>query len=128
MKVRQSLRETENQKTTKVKLKKGVIRKLRKNKIEFQKRGFKRRAKPKVTIRGDKAEPRAFWDREKMSSRDPSSFLDSDGKVLLRPTTKKTATGLMGLESYYRDYIKNFSLIVLPLTNLTKKNIPNKIP
>ncbi|GFT86978.1 uncharacterized protein TNCV_1801631 [Trichonephila clavipes] len=36
-------------------MKKGVVRKLRKSEIEFQKRCFKRRAKPKVTIRGDKA-------------------------------------------------------------------------
>ncbi|GFW96431.1 hypothetical protein TNCV_4357541 [Trichonephila clavipes] len=63
MKVRQSLRETEDQKTTKVKIKKRVVRKLRKSEIEFQKRCFKRRAKPNVTIRGDKALPRAYWDR-----------------------------------------------------------------
>ncbi|GFV01500.1 retrovirus-related Pol polyprotein from transposon opus [Trichonephila clavipes] len=47
---------------------------------------------------------------------------------LLRPTTKKQLRGLIGLASYYRDYIKNFSSIVLSLTNLTKKNIPNNIP
>ncbi|GFW39902.1 retrovirus-related Pol polyprotein from transposon 17.6 [Trichonephila clavipes] len=47
---------------------------------------------------------------------------------LLRPTTKKQLRGLIGLASYYRDYINNFSSIVLPLTNLTKKNIPNNIP
>ncbi|GFY46734.1 retrovirus-related Pol polyprotein from transposon 17.6 [Trichonephila inaurata madagascariensis] len=47
---------------------------------------------------------------------------------LLRPTTKKQLRGLIGSASYYRDYIKNFSSIVLPLTNLTKKNIPNNIP
>ncbi|GFS91681.1 hypothetical protein TNCV_1492491 [Trichonephila clavipes] len=54
MKVRQSFREREDQKTTKVKMKNGVMRKLRKSEIEFQKRGFKRRAKSKVTIRGDR--------------------------------------------------------------------------
>ncbi|GFW31062.1 hypothetical protein TNCV_4523311 [Trichonephila clavipes] len=47
---------------------------------------------------------------------------------LLRPTTKKQLRGLIGLASYYRDYVKNFSSIVLPLTNLIKKNIPNNIP
>ncbi|GFX42899.1 uncharacterized protein TNCV_5072631 [Trichonephila clavipes] len=36
-------------------MKQGVARKLRESEIEFQKRCFKRRAKPKVTIRGDKA-------------------------------------------------------------------------
>ncbi|GFW07344.1 hypothetical protein TNCV_865161 [Trichonephila clavipes] len=50
--------------------KKGVIRKLRKSEIEFQKRCFKRRVKPKATIRGDKASPRLYWDRGKRSSRD----------------------------------------------------------
>ncbi|GFX06326.1 uncharacterized protein TNCV_505451 [Trichonephila clavipes] len=51
-------------------MKKGVVRKLRKSEIEFQKRCFKRRAKPKVTIRGDKASPRLYWDRGKRSSGD----------------------------------------------------------
>ncbi|GFX78419.1 uncharacterized protein TNCV_3034621 [Trichonephila clavipes] len=50
-------------------MKKGVVRKLRKSEIEFQKRCFKRRAKPKVTIRGDKASPRLYWDLGR-SSRD----------------------------------------------------------
>ncbi|GFV33293.1 uncharacterized protein TNCV_1498151 [Trichonephila clavipes] len=36
-------------------MKQGVARKLRESEIEFQKRCFKRRAKPKGTIRGDKA-------------------------------------------------------------------------
>ncbi|GFU70596.1 hypothetical protein TNCV_2971561 [Trichonephila clavipes] len=51
-------------------MKKGVVRKLRKSEIEFQKRCFKRRAKPKVTIWGDKASHRLYWDRGKRSSRD----------------------------------------------------------
>ncbi|GFX63468.1 uncharacterized protein TNCV_104761 [Trichonephila clavipes] len=51
-------------------MKQGVERKLRESEIEFQKRCFKRRAKPKVTIRGDKASPRLYWDRGKRSSRD----------------------------------------------------------
>ncbi|GFV37104.1 hypothetical protein TNCV_3633721 [Trichonephila clavipes] len=51
-------------------MKKGIVRKLRKSEVEFQKRCFKRRAKPKVTIRGDKASPRLYWDRGKWSSRD----------------------------------------------------------
>ncbi|GFX50421.1 retrovirus-related Pol polyprotein from transposon opus [Trichonephila clavipes] len=51
-------------------MKQGVARKLRESEIEFQKRCFKRRAKPKVPIRGDKASPRLYWDRGKRSSRD----------------------------------------------------------
>ncbi|GFY60318.1 hypothetical protein TNIN_41391 [Trichonephila inaurata madagascariensis] len=55
-------------------MKKGARGKLRKREIKFQKCqkcGFKRRAKPKVTIRGDKAEPSAFWDRRKRNTREP---------------------------------------------------------
>ncbi|GFT72507.1 uncharacterized protein TNCV_973781 [Trichonephila clavipes] len=51
-------------------MKKGVVRKLRKSEIEFQKRCFKRRVKLEVTIRGDKTLPRLYWDRGKWSSRD----------------------------------------------------------
>ncbi|GFW90639.1 hypothetical protein TNCV_628051 [Trichonephila clavipes] len=51
-------------------MKNGVVRKLRKSEIEFQKRCFKLRAKPKVTIRGDKASPLLYWDRGKRNSRD----------------------------------------------------------
>ncbi|GFU87466.1 uncharacterized protein TNCV_2446001 [Trichonephila clavipes] len=46
-------------------MKKGVVCKLRKSEIEFQKRCFKRRAKSKVAIRGDKASPCLYWDRGK---------------------------------------------------------------
>ncbi|GFX71962.1 retrovirus-related Pol polyprotein from transposon 297 [Trichonephila clavipes] len=49
-------------------------------------------------------------------------------RKLSRPTTKSEVRSLLGLVSYYRDYIPNFSLLVLPLTNLTKKNIPKDIP
>ncbi|GFX76211.1 hypothetical protein TNCV_1233491 [Trichonephila clavipes] len=51
-------------------MKKRVACKSRKSEIEFQKRCFKRRAKSKVIIRGDKASPRLYWDRGKLSSRD----------------------------------------------------------
>ncbi|GFT19335.1 hypothetical protein TNCV_3263411 [Trichonephila clavipes] len=46
-------------------MKQGFARKLRESEIEFQKRCLKRRAKPKVTIREDKASPRLYWDRGK---------------------------------------------------------------
>jgi hypothetical protein len=49
-------------------------------------------------------------------------------KSLAKPTTKKEVRSLLGLASYYRDYIPQFSEIVLPLTNLTKKSVPNNIP
>ncbi len=47
---------------------------------------------------------------------------------LARPITKKELRGILGLASYYRDYIQEFSSIVLPLTNLTKKRVPNQLP
>ncbi|GFU96435.1 retrovirus-related Pol polyprotein from transposon 17.6 [Trichonephila clavipes] len=47
---------------------------------------------------------------------------------LSRPTTKREVRSFLGLTSYYRDYIQNFSQLVLPLTNLTKKNILKDIP
>ncbi|GFS74822.1 hypothetical protein TNCV_1395231 [Trichonephila clavipes] len=82
---RLSLGEREDQKTTKVKMKKGVVRKLRKSEIEFQKWCFKRRAKPKVTIWGDKAEPPAYWDRGKRSSRE-TPFLHGGGSRIWKTT------------------------------------------
>lgn len=38
------------------------------------------------------------------------------------PTTTKKVRRFHGLVSYYRKYVKNFSEIATPLTNLTKKN------
>ncbi|GFT87687.1 retrovirus-related Pol polyprotein from transposon 297 [Trichonephila clavipes] len=42
-------------------------------------------------------------------------------RKLSRPTTKSEVRSFLGLTSYYRDYIQNFSQLVLHLTNLTKK-------
>ena len=47
---------------------------------------------------------------------------------LSKPTTKKELRSLIGLASYYRDYIPQFAQIVLPLTDLTKKRVPNNVP
>ncbi|GBM68170.1 Retrovirus-related Pol polyprotein from transposon 297 [Araneus ventricosus] len=47
---------------------------------------------------------------------------------LSRPSTKKDLRSFLGLASYYRDYIPNFSEIVLPLTDLTKRKISNILP
>ncbi|GBO11733.1 Retrovirus-related Pol polyprotein from transposon 297, partial [Araneus ventricosus] len=47
---------------------------------------------------------------------------------LSRPSTKKELRSFLGLASYYRDYIPNFSEIVLPLTDLTKRKVPNVLP
>ncbi|GFX51659.1 retrovirus-related Pol polyprotein from transposon 17.6 [Trichonephila clavipes] len=42
-------------------------------------------------------------------------------------TTKKLRSAL-GLCNFYRQYIPNFAKIALPLTELTKKKVPNEIP
>ncbi|GBN26413.1 Retrovirus-related Pol polyprotein from transposon 297 [Araneus ventricosus] len=47
---------------------------------------------------------------------------------LSRPSTKKELRSFLGLASYYRDYIPNFSEIVLPLTDLTKRKVLNILP
>ncbi|GFV20005.1 hypothetical protein TNCV_705641 [Trichonephila clavipes] len=44
-------------------MKKGVVGKLRKSEIEFQKRCFERHCQTEMTTRGDKASSRAYWDR-----------------------------------------------------------------
>ena len=55
-----------------------------------------------------------------------------DGKIrkirdALPPTTKKQVRSFLGLSGYYRDFIPNYSVIAEPLTNLTKKDRPNKV-
>ncbi|GFS82605.1 retrovirus-related Pol polyprotein from transposon 17.6 [Trichonephila clavipes] len=43
-------------------------------------------------------------------------------------TTKKQLRSALGLCNFYRQYIPNFAKIALPLTELTKKKVPNEIP
>ena len=55
-----------------------------------------------------------------------------DDKILAvkdaqRPITKKQVQGFLGLVGFYRKFIPNFSEIAAPLTNLTKKDRPNRI-
>ena len=40
------------------------------------------------------------------------------------PTTIKGVRGFLGHASFYRRFIKDFSLIAKPLTNLLNKNVP----
>ncbi|GFV76858.1 retrovirus-related Pol polyprotein from transposon 17.6 [Trichonephila clavipes] len=47
---------------------------------------------------------------------------------LQAPTTKKKLRSALGLCNFYRQYIPNFAKITLPLTELTKKKVPNEIP
>ena len=44
-----------------------------------------------------------------------------------RPQTKKHVMSLMGLFNFYRSYIPMYSEIALPLTDLLKRSLPNKI-
>ncbi|GBL99508.1 Retrovirus-related Pol polyprotein from transposon opus [Araneus ventricosus] len=44
------------------------------------------------------------------------------------PSTKKGLRSFLGLASYYRDYIPNFSEIVLPLTDISKGKVSNILP
>ena len=44
-----------------------------------------------------------------------------------RPETKKQVKSFLGLVGYYRNFIPNFSVIALPLTDLTKKGKPNRV-
>ncbi|GFS18655.1 retrovirus-related Pol polyprotein from transposon 297 [Elysia marginata] len=43
------------------------------------------------------------------------------------PTTKKQVQSLMGLLNYYRSFIPNFSTVTAPLTDLLRKNSPDKV-
>ncbi len=44
-----------------------------------------------------------------------------------RPITKKQLRSFLGLIGFYRKYIPNFAAVACPLTDLTKKHLPNKI-
>uniref|UniRef100_L7LYF1 RNA-directed DNA polymerase n=1 Tax=Rhipicephalus pulchellus TaxID=72859 RepID=L7LYF1_RHIPC len=44
------------------------------------------------------------------------------------PKTKKELRSVLGLLNYYRDYVPEYSRLVLPLTGLTNKRVPNTLP
>ena len=43
------------------------------------------------------------------------------------PKTKKEVRSFLGITGYYRRFIENYSMIAAPLTDLTRKNSPNKV-
>jgi len=44
------------------------------------------------------------------------------------PETKKQLRQIVGLFSFFRDYINNFSFVAKPLTDLTNKRVLERIP
>lgn len=44
-----------------------------------------------------------------------------------RPKTKKQVRSFLGLAEFYRKFVKDFSRIASPLTDLTKKGCPNQV-
>ncbi len=44
------------------------------------------------------------------------------------PTTKKAVRAFLGLTGYYRRFIPDFASVAAPLTDLTRKNVPNHVP
>ena len=49
-------------------------------------------------------------------------------KYMYIPETKKKVRISIGFFSYFRDYIPNFAEIAQPLTDLTGKRVPNRVP
>ena len=45
-----------------------------------------------------------------------------------RPESKKQIAKCLDFSRFFRDYIPNFSAIAKPLTDLTGKRVPNRIP
>ena len=43
------------------------------------------------------------------------------------PKTKKEVRGFLGLTGFYRKFIENYSQLALPLSDLTKKSLPDKV-
>ncbi|KFM77659.1 Retrovirus-related Pol polyprotein from transposon opus, partial [Stegodyphus mimosarum] len=56
------------------------------------------------------------------------TFTGSRKSRVYEEDAKKEVRGILELASYYRDYIPDFSTLVLSLTNLTRKRVPSNIP
>ena len=49
-------------------------------------------------------------------------------QAFCQPATKKQVRAFLVITGYYRMFIPNYSAMAAPLTDLTKKNIPTKVP
>jgi hypothetical protein len=47
-------------------------------------------------------------------------------EFLQSPVTKKQVRAFLG-PGYYRKFIQNYAAVALPLTDLTKKSLPDKV-
>ncbi len=41
---------------------------------------------------------------------------------------EEVVRAFLGLTGYYRRFIPDFASVAVPLTNLTRKNVPNHVP
>lgn len=57
----------------------------------------------------------------------PISDKVKDILAIPTPTTKKEVRSFLGLSGYYRRYIPDYATIAAPLTDLTRKNSPNRV-